>query len=164
MSSRLVSAALSKRTVIRNTALAAAQQSNSPRLGRVNGNTSYYASLENSTPGPFIQVTSSPTLALLRSLSQQTMVSTPASSSLPQPVNLCAQEFEESGELEQPTGGVVSGEQHSKVMLAWEPVENELWLERFGGPGRTIEGVSGDPRMVLRDAALDGKGYLKILI
>lgn len=92
------------------------------------------------------------------------MVSTPASSSFPRPGNLCTQAFEEKRELEQPTGGIVFGEQHSKVTHAWEPVEKELWLERFGGPGKVIEGVNGNPRMVLRDAALDGKGYLKILI
>lgn len=161
MSSRLVSTALPRCTV---TTITTARHSNTPKLQHVNGNTTHYATLDNSTLETSTQVLSSPSLALAKSLSQQTMTSKPALSSFRRPKHVFTKAFKESRKVDELTRGFEPGEQHGKVARAWEPVERELWLERFGGPSRTIERVSGDGRVVLRDAAPDGKGYLRILI
>ncbi|KAJ4993219.1 hypothetical protein SVAN01_01194 [Stagonosporopsis vannaccii] len=163
MSSRLVSAALSRRTVTCSAALPVAQHSNSPRVEHINGNNTHYTLLKNSTPEISTQVLSLPTLALVKPLSQQATL-IPALSSLRRPVDVLAKGFEENRDVDEWTRGFVFGKQHEKVACAWETVEKELWLERFGGPGRTIETASGIQKAVLRDAAPDGKGYLRVLI
>lgn len=109
------------------------------------------------------KVLSSPTVSLAKLLSQQIVSSRPASSSLPWSVDVFARAFEEDRKLDKLCEAFVLCEQ-DKVTRAWEPVEKELWLERFGGPGKTTENVAGVGTVVLRDAGPDGKAYLRILI
>lgn len=77
----------------------------------------------------------SSTLIVDKSLSHQIKSSTTPSTSLPWPAGVFA-----------------------------KAVEKEFWLERFGGPGRTIERVAGEGTVVLRDFGEDGKAYLRVLI
>ncbi|KAH6625442.1 hypothetical protein C7974DRAFT_413960 [Boeremia exigua] len=163
MSSRLVSTALSLRTVTRAAALAAARYAPPSRIDN-NRNTTYFAALNRSTPTPSPQVSFSPILARAKSLSHEIETAAPASSGLSWPVDVFAKAFEEDRRLDALSKAFVSGEKRSKMSRVWEPVEKELWLERYGGPGKRLERVVGNGTVVLREAALDGKGYLRVLI
>lgn len=111
-----------------------------------------------------MQGLSSPKLALAKSLSHQIKPSKPTSSTLALPVGVFARAFEENRKLDESNKAFQFGEHHGKIAHAWEPVEKEMWLERFGGPGKMLDRVLGTGRVVQRDAAPDGKGYLRVLI
>lgn len=83
---------------------------------------------------------------------------------MPWPVDVFAKAFEKDRKLDKLSEAFVFCEKQGKIARAWEPVEKEMWLERFGGPGKTIERVAGKGTVVLRDAGPDGKGYLRVLI
>ncbi|KAF3049266.1 hypothetical protein E8E11_000441 [Didymella keratinophila] len=152
------------RAVTRSAASASARCSEPSRVKHVDHNKINFATLNDSLKESSTQVLSLPTLAVAKSLSQQTKSSTPPSTSLPWPVSVFAKTFEEDMKLDKFNEAFVHGEVQSKVARAWEPVEKEFWLERFGGPGRTIEKVAGMGTVVLRDVGEDGKAYLRVLI
>ena len=110
------------------------------------------------------KVSFSPILSLAKLLSHQIKSSTTPFSSLPWPVEVFARAYEENRKLDQMHKTFALSEQHSKIDHSWEPMEKELWLERFGGPGKTLERVVGNETVVLRDVGPDGKGYLRVLI
>ena len=83
---------------------------------------------------------------------------------MPWPVGVFAKTFEENRKLDRFSNTFVHSEAQSKITRAWEPVEKEFWLERFGGPGKTMERVAGKGTVVLRDVGEDGKAYLRVLI
>lgn len=100
-----------------------------------------------------------PTTILAKSLSQQIISSKPPSN-----IDVFAKAYEEDRKLDKTCETFVLGERQGKIARAWEPAEKELWLERFGGPGKTVEKVVGKGTVVLRDVGPDGKGYLRVLI
>ena len=83
---------------------------------------------------------------------------------MPWPVGASAETFEEYRKFDKFNETFVQGETQGKIARAWEPAEKDFWLERFGGPGRTVERVAGKGTVVLRDVGEDGKAYLRILI
>jgi hypothetical protein len=110
------------------------------------------------------KVHSSPTIVQAKSLSQQIISSKPPSNSVPLPVDVFAKALEEDRKLDKMCETFVFDERQGKIARAWEPAEKELWLERFGGPGKAVEKVVGKGTVVLRDVGPDGKGYLRVLI
>ena len=79
-------------------------------------------------------------------------------------MDVFAKAFEEGRKLDRPSEALVFVDRRGKVVCRWEPVEKELWLERFGGPGRVMETAAGNGTMVLRDSGSDGTRYLRVLI
>ena len=110
------------------------------------------------------QVQSSLTMTLAKILSRQINSSTPPSAALPWSAGVFAKVLEEERRVDKLCKTFVFSERQGKIVRAWEPMEKELWLERFGGPGKTAEKVAGNGLIVLRDVGADGKGYLRVLI
>lgn len=164
MSSRLVFSPLVMRTVARSAAIPPAPCSEASKVKHANNNATNFAILSNNSKESSTQVLSSPTLAVAKSLSQQIKLSTPSSTSLPWPVGVFAKAFEDDRKLSKFSEAFVHREPQDKIARAWEPVEKEFWLERFGGPGRIIESVASKGTVVLRDVGEDGKAYLRVLI
>lgn len=136
----------------------------SSRFEHINYNTTGFANPGAGMMESPEKVLSSPTTTLAKLLSHQITASNPPSSSLPYPVNLFATAFEEDRKLDKLCKTFVLRERQGNVARAWEPTEKEMWLERFGGPGKRLEKVVGHGTVVLRDAGPDGKGYLRVLI
>lgn len=87
-----------------------------------------------------------------------------ASSSLSWPVGVFANVNEEGRKLNELCQMPVLGEMQDRIARTWDLVEEEPWLERFGGPGKTMENVAGHGTVVLRDSGPGGKAYLRVLI
>jgi hypothetical protein len=152
------------RAVTRSTAIASTQCSKAFKVEHVNHNATNFATLNDTSKESSTQVLFSSTLIIDKSLSHQIKSSTTPSTSLPWPAGAFAKAFEEDKKLGKFSGTFVHGKTHDKTARAWEPVEKEFWLERFGGPGRTIERVAGEGTVDLRDVGEDGKAYLRVLI
>ncbi|MEQ6329263.1 hypothetical protein VLF92_13200, partial [Pseudomonas chengduensis] len=101
-----------------------------------------YATLDESRTAPPEKVLSSPNVSLPRSLNLQIVSSKPPYSNFMWIGGDSAKAFEKDRRFD---------EQQSKIARAWEPVEKELWLERFGGPGNAAEKVVGKGTVVLRE-------------
>lgn len=164
MSSRLVASSLPMRAVTRSAAIVSARCSEASRVKNVNHKTTNFATLNDGLQESSTQVLPSPTPTAAKSLSHQIRSLTPPSTALSRPFGVFAKTFEEDREVDRKSRVFVHGEKQDKIARAWEPVEKELWLERLGGPGRTIERVAGKGTVVLRDVGGDGKAYLRVLI
>ena len=152
------------RTVTRSAGLVSARCSQSPKSDRVNRNTTNFATVDNTMMDRPTQVQSSLTMTLAKILSRQINSSTPPSAALPWSAGVFAKVLEEERKADKLRKTFVFSERQGKIVRAWEPVEKELWLERFGGPGKAAEKVAGNGLIVLRDVGADGKGYLRVLI
>lgn len=155
MSSRVVSTALPLRTVTRTTSLALSRAPRGSQLGNINPNATAFATLDESGTASRKKVLSSPNVSLARSLNFQIVSSKPPYSNSIWIGGDSAKTFEKDRRFHG---------QQGKIARAWEPVEKELWLERFGGPGNTVEKVVGKGTVVVREIGADGKGYLRVLI
>lgn len=164
ISSRLVSFPLVVRAVVRSVAFAPARCSNAFKVKHAYHNATDFATLSNNSKKSSNQVFSSPTLAVAKSLSQQIKVATPLSTSLPWPVDVFTEAFEDDRKLSKFSETFVHRVAQAEIARAWEPVEKEFWLERFGGPGRIIESMASKETVVLRDVGEDGNAYLRVLI
>jgi hypothetical protein len=164
MSSRLVSSSLPIRLTARTAAIASTRCLEAPRVEHVNHNAINFATLNKSMKQSPTQAFSSPTLLVAKSLSNHIKSSTLPSASSPWPVDVFAKAFDEESKPEKFSKTFVHGEKQGQVARVREPVEKELWLERFGGPGKTLEKVAGKGMVVLRDFGEDGMAYLRVLI
>ncbi|KAF9692924.1 hypothetical protein EKO04_009248 [Ascochyta lentis] len=166
MSSRLVATALPMRSITRTVGIASARCSHKPNSNPkpVDRKTIRSMTLNDSTVELPAKVLSSPTASLARSLSRQITSSIPSTASLPWPVNTFAQAFEEDRKLGDLCKTFISGVQQGKTVRAGPSMEDGLWLERFGGPGKMLDQFGGRGAVVKREAGLDGRGYLRVLI
>jgi hypothetical protein len=151
------------RAVTHSAAISSTRSSEASKVKHLNLKTTNFATPNDNLMESPTQVLSSPILAVAKSLSHQIKSSTPSSTALPWPVGVFAKAVD-GRKFDRFNETSVIGEAQGKVARAWEPVEKELWLERFGGPGRTIERVAGKGTVVLRDVGEDGKAYLRVLI
>lgn len=169
MLSRLASSALPMRAVTRctATAIAAARYSSPIRIASLDFNTTNLTMLRHRRvdPSAQLQVQLSSALYLAKLLSFQAKPSTHASASLPWPVDVFARTFEADRKFDGLSEAVVFGEKDTQPKVAHaRQLREELWLERFGGPGKTLEVVVGSEKVVLREDGADGKGFLRVLV
>ena len=151
------------RAVTRSATIAPARQPNTSIEQHLNHNKNKFATLNDTSEESSTQVLSSPTLAVAKSLRRQTELVTPLSTN-PSCIGVLAKTFEENRKLNKFGEIGVHREVQRKIACAWEPVEKDSWLERFGGPGRTIDRVAGKGTVVLRETGEDGNAYLRVLI
>ncbi|KAF3046978.1 hypothetical protein E8E12_009823 [Didymella heteroderae] len=152
------------RTVTRSATIASTRCTKASRVKYANHNTTNFATLNNGLKESSIRVLPSSPIAVAKSLNQQKKSSTPPSTASSWPVGVHARALDENRKLDKFSETLVHDEKQGKIARVWEPVEKELWLERFGGPWETMERVTGGGTVVLRDVGEDGKAYLRVLI
>lgn len=163
MSSRLVLFPCPLRAVTRSAALAPARCSETSIVQHLNHDTTRFATLNDTPNESSTQVLSLPVLSAAKSLRRQIESAAPLSTSLTC-VGVLAKTFEENRKLNKFGEIFVQSEVQRKIARAWEPVERHSWLERFGGPGKTIDVVVGNETVVFREIGEDGNAYLRVLI
>lgn len=152
MLSRMFSSALPMRAIARRAAVPATPYPKS---------LTNFVTLASTTKSPNAQVKSSPTLHLTKQFSSQAKAISRATSTPPRPVEVLAKPVEGSKKLRDLSERLSFGGEMSegKTACAHEMVGEELWLERFGGPGKGLESVAGRGTVVLRE-----EGFLRVLI
>ena len=151
MLSRPFSSALPVRAVARRAAYPTAPYPKSPRVVRLD------LQITNFISRPNAQVKSSPALHLAKTFSSQTSAASRVTFTPPLPMEDLAKTSEGNSKLEDLSVGEEVTE--DKAACAHEMAGEELWLERFGGPGKALERVAGGGTVVLRE-----EGFLRVLI
>ena len=145
------------RAVARRAAVPTVPDLKSPKTALLGSQTT------NFVPHPNAQIKSSLTVHVAKSFSYQTRATSSAASSPPRPVEDLEKPSEGKGKLgdlsERKVGSFGEGVIEGKAKCAQEMVGEELWLERFGGPGKELEKVAGGGAVVLRE-----EGFLRVLI